>query len=826
MDHFMTKWLILLIAYTALSGGIAMSEQAHRDYTAQWVWAEVKSSEPFQFVRFRKQFKTDAVPRHATAYITADTFYRLWVNGRLMMYGPARSSAGKATVDAIDVTRSMKPGENTIVAEALFCKSTDGHMFDALSQAPGFLCELEADKKPVVATDETWEAAEIMAWNRQAPRFSYQRGWVEDFDARLDTDNWKPAVVLGKVGIEPWKTVELRDIPLPAMGSVRPSAVLGIQRSIGWPDDPKDWIGRLEKERLQADADAATNAAGMTAKGSGHTVLHGDGAEITYDFGANYAGFIGFEVSGKAGQVLELAWNERLSDRDLTPRPLERLGANQAIRYVLRDGRQSFLAFNPQLMRYLRMALRGDGDVTLHRLGLTEYRFAAPMKGDFTCSDDGLNLIFKAARRTAMLNTVDTFMDCPSRERGAWLHDSYYTARAVYAMFGDLSVNRRMDRQIAESQGYLDSPGMVQALYPANWTRDRYIPGHALFWVPQAGLERRFTGDEASTRETLPAIRRLMDTFAGWRNSDGLLENVPSWNFIDWADVRTDGVCVALNSIYAMALDEAARMERDAGDRNRAREYDLDAARVRISLRSLCGDDLFYPDSLIRNEQKQLVPSLERCETTQYDAMWAGIPSKDRTRRMWTAMRDDFMPTPDHKVQPIQGLTRGGLYGFPERLAVAGRLGDYAALIRDVRAMFLPMAESAPGTLWEQPWSVSSLCHGFASLAAPILMEQALGIRLDLPLTIAPHSGGMLTWCKGYVTTTKGRVDVSWKLKKNRYELRISLPKGVPAEVILPEEAKAVWQSKPPGDSWRERLPAKGHTTIVVEPGKLSVSQE
>jgi len=378
-------------------------------------------------------------------------------------------------------------------------------------------------------------------------------------------------------------------------------------------------------------------------------------------------------------------------------------------------------------------------------------------------------------------------------------------------------------RQVAESQGYLDSPGMVQALYPSSWTRDRYIPGHALFWVLQAGLDRRFTGDEASTRETLPAISRLMDTFAGWRNAEGLLENVPSWNFIDWADVRTDGVCIALNAMYAMALDEAALMERAAGDRNRAQEYDRDAAKLRESLRALCGDDLFYPDSLIRNDQKQFVPSRERSETTQYDAMWAGIPSEERTRRMWTAMRDDFIPTPDHKVQPIQGLTRGGLYSFPERLAVAGRLGDYAALIRDVRAMFLPMAESAPGTLWEQPWSIASLCHGFASFAATILIEEALGIRLDLPLVITPHSGGMLTWCKGYVTTPRGKVSVAWKQTDDRYELRISLPKDVTAEVILPEEAKAIWQSGPPRNEWRDNMQIKGSTVITVKPGELAV---
>jgi len=804
-----------------------MCEQARGQYQARWIWADVKTPDPFQFVRFRKSFELGTAPKTATAYITADTFYRLRVNGRLVMYGPARSSTGHATVDPVDVARFLKRGENTILVEALFCNKIEGHMFDAMAQSPGFLCELDVNGKRLVATDATWEAAEDMTWNREAPRFTYQRGWVEDWDPRAESGiTWKPAVELGKVGIGPWKTIEMRDIPLPApLKEVRPASVIGVQRSAPGQPEFKDWIERIEKERLQSDPAAADNAAGMIRlRRTGETTLHGDGSQVTYDFGANYAGFICFEVTGKAGQVIEVGWNERLS-HDGSLRPLERLGSNNVLRYTLRDGRQRFLGFNPQLVRYLRVALRGDGDVTLHQLGLTEYRFAAPMKGDFTCSDPGLNLIFKAARRTAMLNTVDTFMDCPSRERGAWLHDSYWTAQAVYAMFGDLSVNRRMVRQIAESQDYLNPPGMVQALYPCNWTRDQFIAGHALFWVMQAGLDARLTGETDSARDVLPAIRRLMDTFAGWRNAEGLLENVPAWNFLDWSDIRTDGACVGLNAIYARTLDEAAMIERACGYPALAVVYSLEAYKVRESLRILCGGDLFYPDALIRDERKQLVPSKERAETTQYYAMWAGVPSVARTKRMWAAMRDYFAPTPDRKVQPIQGLSRAGMYSFPERLLIGARLNDHSAFVRDLRAMFLPMAESAPGTLWEQPWSISSLCQGFASFAAPMLMEQVLGIRLDASLVIAPHSGGSLTSCRGYVTTTRGRVDAAWKLSKGRYELRVSLPNGVKAEVRLPDEVKSIWQSGSPRDKWRARIGVKGHQVITVCPGVLAVTE-
>ena len=98
----------------------------------------------------------------------------------------------------------------------------------------------------------------------------------------------------------------------------------------------------------------------------------------------------------------------------------------------------------PQFVRFLRVAQRGRGQVTLHRLWLTEFRFAAEPKGNFRCSDEQLNRVYDAARRTAMLVTLDAYMDCPHRERNAmYASEAYSMLKAVYPMFGDTSVSRR-----------------------------------------------------------------------------------------------------------------------------------------------------------------------------------------------------------------------------------------------------------------------------------------------------------------------------------------------------------------------------------------------
>ena len=534
--------------------------------------------------------------------------------------------------------------------------------------------------------------------------------------------------------------------------------------------------------------------------------------------------------------MIEIAWERTaFGDRQDSPAPFPRLATTPSV-YVLRDGRQRFLGFNPQFVRFLQIVHRGEGDVTVHRLGVTEFRFVAEPKGEFTCSDVELNRIYKAAGWTAALNTLDVFMDCPHRERNAvYGPEAYWLQEAIYPLYGDTSVMRRSIGNGADSVNDKDRigpPGMIQSGYPMHLTSFdwgggiyRVLAQLPLFWCVNLGFYERCSADTDFIRTMIPVMRKNLAAFDGYRNKDGLLEPPASLFgiFFDYDDMRTDGISVALNARYVMALDEAARLERLVGDESHALGYERQARQVRDALNRY--GDLFYPDVLVRDAQQHLVPSPQACETTQYYVLWAKVPPEERQRRMWQALRDDFVPTPLRKVQPIRGLTRGALYSFQERLEVAARLDDHAALVRDTKAMFLPMIDTSPGTLWEDTMGDIALCHSIGCGVAGIMSEELLGIQIGRPLKITPHSGGTLRWCKGYTTVPTGRVEVAWEWKDNEYILHVGLPDGMVAEVSLPPEAKAVWQSAPAIHNWQDNIPVRGKTTIRVEPGNITVKE-
>jgi hypothetical protein len=75
---------------------------------------------------------------------------------------------------------------------------------------------------------------------------------------------------------------------------------------------------------------------------------------------------------------------------------------------------------------------------------VTENCFPDKPDGSFQCSDDGLNRVYEAARRTTRFVTLECVMDSAERERNAMIGpDAYWPLKSLFPMFGDTSVLRR-----------------------------------------------------------------------------------------------------------------------------------------------------------------------------------------------------------------------------------------------------------------------------------------------------------------------------------------------------------------------------------------------
>ncbi|NIA14299.1 MAG: hypothetical protein GWP08_09465, partial [Nitrospiraceae bacterium] len=186
------------------------------DWSAKWIWKQRDDYTLYNdTIIARKAFDLPFL-RRAKMAITADTRYRLFINGEWVNDGPSRSWPTHYQYDEIDVTPYLHEGQNTIRVIAKFFGAGTFHQ---VPQQAGLLVQI--DVQPLegapfsIGTDNTWEVAEARGWLSNTPKACVQMGPFEIYDARLEsTSAFGQAQVLYGAHEGPWQGLNPRDCPL------------------------------------------------------------------------------------------------------------------------------------------------------------------------------------------------------------------------------------------------------------------------------------------------------------------------------------------------------------------------------------------------------------------------------------------------------------------------------------------------------------------------------------------------------------------------------------------------------------------------------------
>ncbi len=192
------------------------------DLRANWIWRKQRNLNPYnQTVVARRSFEARATQR-ATLAITADSYYRLHINGSWVADGPCRSWPEHYQYDVLDVSSYLQDGKNEIqIIARYFGVGT----FHQVPRQAGLLAQLEitpAKGRPtVICTDESWQVAEALAWRQQTPKICIQMEPFEHYDARNETLRFAKAHVLCGAHEGPWQDLNPRDSALLSREPVR-----------------------------------------------------------------------------------------------------------------------------------------------------------------------------------------------------------------------------------------------------------------------------------------------------------------------------------------------------------------------------------------------------------------------------------------------------------------------------------------------------------------------------------------------------------------------------------------------------------------------------
>ena len=662
--------------------------------------------------------------REATVRIAAASFYRLTVNGEFISFGPARTAKGYARVDEIHLEDLHSDVENEVVIEAVgyACRSL------SLTYERSFICaEIESEGKILFATDADTQIYLSSKYITKTERYSVQRHFSEICDEREKEpfgEKYRvkasaveaPVFLPRRVPMPRFETVSAReasvkgtfahDETLPCRKnrySFAPDERWGIFPESEIPHKPFRWVQK------QATVPAE--------HGAHFPVYLRAGEYAVFDMSKIETGFIKFTADSEKESDAVVAFSE-LCEGDKFE--FTDINCQNALEYFLPEGKTEIMSFEPYALRFAAIFVK-SGALRIDGFGVTTYERDMKNALRISFGDETLDGIYEASIATFAHNALDIFTDCPSRERGGWLCDSYFTAKAEHFFFGKSEVEDAFleNYRLYKYDGELPR-GVLPMCYPSCVENSgKFIPQWDMWYILEVCeylLERSPDTDRELFRESVTGILAFLSEY---ENEDGLLEDLPSWNFVEWSKANewTRNVNFPTNFLYAEVLTSAYKLYGDASLMEKAEN-------IRRNAVLLSFDGEVFTDNALR-KNGALIPTKNSSEACQYYALlFGGIDVNDtKYAKLKEHIQDGFKSfaenTGGHVFVPVNAFI-----GRYLRLMALLEMGENKLLLEDVRAFFGGMVSST-GTLWEYKEKKGSYDHGFASYAALAIAKAA-----------------------------------------------------------------------------------------------------
>ena len=722
---------------------------------------------------------------------TGSTIMRVTVNDEFAGYGPARGPHGWFRVDEWKLGGFLKPGRNCVAVEVAGYNSNSYYLLDQ----PSFLqAEIVDGAGNVLAATSADEKADVPAFGfyevvqrlQKVQRFSFQRPFIEVYD------NTRGLIDDGsKLAEQPAVKYLPRRVPQPEFATIEPKAwgptgkvtrreklekpwrdrsLVNIGPKLkGYKLDELEIVLSDEIQRLDTTLDADAKPLAVDA------VYNAGDAQVV-DFGANYCGFFGYALEDvKRGTKIAITFDEIATENgDVN---FLRLGTCSAIQWTL-PGAPHYRAeaFEPHCARYAKIHCL-EGSFKLKKFYLREYAHPAIREAAFACADKRLEEIYRAAILTYRENAVDAFTDCPHRERAGWLCDSFFTARAAFDLTGKTDVEQAFfeNYQLPEKFEFLPD-GMLPMCYPADHNDGIYIPNWSLWFVAELEEYALRSPDRSTINGLRRRVEKLFKFFEKYENSDGLLEKLDSWVFVEWSAANSfvQDVNYPSNMLYAAALDAAGRIYGVDAWRSKA-------AKIRAKIIEQSFDGEFFVDHAVRKADGTLEILRDRTEVCQYFAFFFKTATPESHPKLWATLLDKFGPNRVKEGGYPEVHKANSFVGNVVRLELLATANRADQLLEESVAYNLYMAERT-GTLWENDSPHASCDHGFASHVVRIFHRDVAGIyavdAVAKKIAIRLPKIDRLDWASAVQPVPGGSIKIRWEKQDGKLAYTLETPAG------------------------------------------------
>lgn len=752
--------------------------------SAEWMWFPLDKPVPNQYVCFRHCFDIRDIDKNTVIYISADTDFIVYLNGKEAGRGQFPDYPLEKTYSEFGASGFLRKGTNTIAILAYYC----GEDFLTYRKGnPGLIAALKNGKNFPSLTGPLWKTIIDPAFlSGVVPKTTIQLGFTVSFDARehignwisedFDDSGWQSASVQSGSGrtlsprpIQPLIFSDRIPADLIAQGELRRTREYETHAMTSYKD--------LMRPELRSEVFEMKNLPGrkhiQLDKSYGEKIIFKEksaeeginGYYVICDLKELFTGMISFSVCAPSGTVLDISCGEHLDDGRVRAYIG---GRNFTDRYICSEGENDFtFPFRRVGARYIEVHFTGFGcgQVGINYIGMKTLECSLPHRETFFKSSDLLaGRLHSAAVKTLRMCMHDHYEDCPWREQALYSYDSRNQALYGYYLWGNYDFAETsidlLGRGIRED-GLLElcAPGRIHV----------NIPIFSFVWVSEIYEFYLHSGRLGLFGKHIDTVKFIADKAISKYDPETGLYMLGTehcmWHFYEW----TEGLCewhkgvfngkemhAAYNIHFYEMLCVFSRLLKASGQ-DGADEIEKLASRLSEAINRNFWDteNGCYASKIIDGK---------KCGAHEYVQAVAIYNNLADAGKFQTI----FEKFCSGKLKPL--TLSSMLYMYRAFMENSPEARTFTA--KTVAENFERIVLSGSSTLWETGYGSSdfagagSLCHGWSSLPAYHYNSYVLGIS---PMEagfrkfrIAPYPDRFYK-VEGTVPTPYGDIRVKWR---------------------------------------------------------------
>lgn len=527
-----------------------------------------------------------------------------------------------------------------------------------------------------------------------------------------------------------------------------------------------------------------------------------------YDFGENMAGLSRLRIiSNKPGQQVDLVHGEAIIDGKLHMRNIkfdENDYVQKDIYYCKGTGEpEEYMPhFTYHGFRYVLVRGITKEQATPDLLTYVIFNSDLEERGGFHCSDEIVNKLQEATRRSDLSNFYYYPVDCCQREKNGWTADA---ALSTEHMLLNLSVGnsyKEWMRNIAKAQ---NDAGALPGIIPTGGWGFAWGNGPAwdnvIVYLPY--YTYKYTGDKEVLEIAAPTVWRYLNYIIGRADERGLVEiGLGDWCPVGNIEDRYISPLIFTDSVLTMDIAEkAAFIFENLGLPLQSKFASELAARTKAAVRKY----LIDTDKML---------ALGNCQTSQAMALFYNIFEGGERAKAFENLVEIIARDDDHINLGVLGarvifhvLTAFGRSDLAYKMIARTDFPSYGNWIT-----------RGATTLWEthQPEGgrVLSLNHHFWGDISGWFIQALAGIRYNpnnndfAEVEIRPSFVPQLDDASGFHICSLGKISSAWRRVEDGIELTVEIPAGMKGMILLEDR----WIFAEDGKAWK---PAASGTYLL-----------